>query len=288
MFEEMKNAMWRVFCGLTFCFLLIASSLAGTSPASAQTSTPVPTTTAPATPADVALEPITEPWVDPEDTLGDAFMVSIEFDPVASEIEGSTQLAPGEFKLLPADVALTDFYAELYYLTPALPEGGEFSVGFCFWVDPTGNCYSITIQADGAGNAIFGSGYLPAVGQGDYRALAMTSTLAQLPMDPTPGAENFLGVVVYHGYAILTGNDFDVVAMVALPDAAIAGKVKAEIGFVDWGQLPNAAPLDVTITEMDVWDLSSGMTPVFDFLDEPTATPAPMKPLGGVGNGPGN
>ena len=107
-------------------------------------------------------------------------------------------------------------------------------------------------------------------------------------MDPTPGAENFLGVVVYKGYAILTGNDFDVLAMVALPDAAVAGKVKAQIGFVDWGQLPDAAPIDVTITELDVWDLSSGMTPVFDLIDEPTATPAPAKPLGGVGTEPGN
>jgi hypothetical protein len=287
MFEEMKSTMWRVFCGIACCFLLIASSLAGTSPASAQTSTPVPTTTAATPPADIALEPITEPWMDPDDTLGDALMVSIEFDPVASEIEGSTQLAPGEFKLLPADVALTDFYAELYYLTPTLPEGAAFSVGFCFWVDPAGNCYDVTIEADGAGNAIFGSGYLPAVGQGDYQALTMTSTLLELPMDPTPGAENFLGVVVYHGYAILTGNDFDVLAMVALPDAAMAGKVKAQIGFVDWGQLPNAAPIAVTITELDVWDLSSGMTPVFDVLDEPTATPAPAKPLGGVTTEPG-
>ncbi len=280
--------MSRLCCGFVFCFLLIATSLAGTIPASAQTTTPVSPTTASTPPADVAVEPITEPWIDPEDTLGDAFMVSIDFDPVASQIQGSTQLAPGEFKLLPADVALTDFYAELYYLTPVLPEGGEFSVGFCFWVDAAGNCYDITIQADGDGNAIFGFGYLPAVGQGEYQSLVMTSTLAEIPMDPTPGAENFLGVVVYHGYAILTGNDYDVLAMVALPDAAIAGKVKAQIGFVDWGQLPNAAPLDVTITEMGVWDLSSGMTPVFDFLDEPTPTPAPAKPLGGVGNGPGN
>jgi hypothetical protein len=107
-------------------------------------------------------------------------------------------------------------------------------------------------------------------------------------MDPTPGAENTLSVVVYDGYAILSGNDFDVIAMIALPDDALAGTVKAQIGYVDWGLPANTGPLSVTITEMDVWDLSSGMTPVFDWLDEPTATPAPSKPLGGMGTGPGN
>jgi hypothetical protein len=260
--------------------LLIASSLAGTSPALAQTSTP--TTSTPAAESDVSgWEPITEPWVDPDDTLGDAFFVSLETDPAASEIEGTTQLQPGEFKLLPADVALTDFYAELYYLTPDLPEGGEFSVGFCFWVDADGGCYDIVIQVDTEGNAIVGSGFMPAVGQGDYRAMTMTTTLAAPQMDPTPGAENTLSVVVYDGYAILSGNDFDAIAMIALPDDALAGKVKAQIGFVDYGIPANTLPLSVTITELDVWDLSSGMTPVYDWLeDEGTPTPASGKPLG--------
>jgi hypothetical protein len=287
MFEEIKNTMWRVCCGLVFCFLLIASSLAGTAPVSAQTSTPTPAT--PAAESDVSgWEPITEPWVNPDDTLTDAFFVSLESDPVASEIEGSTELQPDEYKLLPADVALTDFYAELYYLTPTLPEGGEFSVGFCFWVDADGGCYDIVLQVDASGNAIVGSGFMPGVGQGDYHAMTMTTTLAAPQMDPTPGAENTLSVVVYDGYAILSGNDFDVIAMIALPDDALAGKVKAQIGYVDWGLPANTGPLSVTITEMDVWDRSSGMTPVFDWLDEPTATPAPSKPLGGMGTGPGN
>ncbi|HET9662070.1 MAG TPA: hypothetical protein VFP05_17220 [Thermomicrobiales bacterium] len=278
--------MWRVLCGFVFCFLLIASSLTGVSPALAQTSTP--TTATPAEESDVSgWEPITEPWVDPDDTLGDAFFVSLESDPVASEIEGTTQLQPDEYKLLPADVALTDFYAELYYLTPALPEGGEFSVGFCFWVDANGGCYDIVIQVDTEGNAIVGSGFMPAVGQGDYRAMTMTTTLAAPQMDPTPGAENTLSVVVYDGYAILSGNDFDVIAMVALPDDALAGKVKAQIGFVDWGLAANTPPLSVTITDLEVWDLSSGMTPIYDWLDEPAATPAPGKPLGTEATDPG-
>lgn len=272
--------MWRALCGLVFCFLLIVSPLAGTSPAFAQTSPPPATTSGSETDA-VAWEPITEPWVDPDDSLTDAFFVSLESDPVASEIEGTTQLQPDEYKLLPADVALTEFYAELYYLTPDLPEGGEFSVGFCFWVDADGGCYDVVIQVDAAGNAIVGSGFLPAVGQGDYRPMTMTAPLAAPQMDPTPGAENTLSIAVYDGYAILSGNDFDVIALIALPDDALAGKVKAQIGFVDWGLPAGTPPLSVTITDLAVWDLSAGMTPVYDGLEnEDNPTPEPSKPLG--------
>lgn len=274
--------MLRVFGGLVFCFVLIASSLAGTSPALAQTAPPA--TATPASDTDVVeMEPITDPWVDPEDALGDAFFASLESDPVASEIEGSTQLQPDEFKLLPADVALTDFYAELYYLTPTLPDGGEFSVGFCFWVDADGGCYDVVIQVDSAGNAIVGSGFMPAVGQGEYRAMTLTTTLAEPQMDPTPGAENSLSLMVYEGYAILSGNNFDAIALIALPDDALAGKVKAQIGFVDYGVPAGTGPLEVTITELDVWDLSSGMTPAFDSPDEGPPTVVPAKPLGNEG-----
>ncbi len=268
--------MWRVLCGFVLGCSLLASSLAGVSPAFAQDSTSVP---APGVAADASgMEPITEPWVDPDATLDDAFGVSIEFDPVATGIEGTTQLQPGEFKLLPADVALADFYAEVSFQTPAIPEGGQFSVGFCFWVDTAGNCYDVYLQFDTEGNAFVGSGYLPI--QDDYRSLTVTGTLAALPADPTPGVENVLGIAVYHGYAILAGNDFDALVAIALPDAALAGKVKAQIGFVDGGSTANGAPLPVTITDLEVWDLSSGLAPAFDWTDDPTPAAPSMKPMG--------
>ncbi len=264
--------MRRVLFGFVLLFALIVSPLAGMLPASAQEATPTTTSSAQADAPEMV--PITDPWVDPVATLDDAFFFSIENDPVASEISGTTELQVGEYQFLPADVALADFYTELYYDAPALPEGSDFAVGFCFWVEVDGSCYDIGVQSDAAGNTSVISGYAPAVG--DYQLLVTTTSLADSGVDPTPGAENYLGLVVYEGYAILEGNNYEILAVIALPDAAVAGKVKAQIGFVDRGLPANTPPLSVTIGELMVWDLSAGVTPVFAVSEEgtPTAEPA--------------
>ena len=121
-FEEFEYCYALLF-GLVLLFSLIVSPLAGMSPASAQETTP--TAPSSAQPDDVDMVPITDPWVDPTATLDDAFFLSFEEEPLASEISGTTALQPGEYQFLPADVALTEFYAELYYETPALPDGAS-------------------------------------------------------------------------------------------------------------------------------------------------------------------
>lgn len=261
--------MRRLVFGFVSFLMLCSVSLAGHAPALAQQPTPsVQSTSAPGTGATV---PITDPRVDPMGTLDDAFFVSMENDSIVPAVDGSTELQPGEFKLLPTEVAVEEFYAELYFVTPTIPEGGEFSVGFCFWVDVAGNCYDIYLQTDADGNTFAGMGYSPAAG--DYVMMMQTSLLADEAIDPAPGAQNWIDIVVYDGYVILEGNTFEPLAVMALPDAAVAGQVKAQIGFVDYGLPVGTAPLAVELTDFAVWDLSAGVTPAWDDSPGVTATP---------------
>jgi hypothetical protein len=277
----------RALVGFVLFFALFVAPLAGSLPVSAQTPTP----TAQSTPAsgESGMVPITDPRVDPLGTVEDAFFLTLENDSIVPAVDGTTALQPGEFKLLPSDVAVTEFYAEFYFVMPVLPEASEFQVGFAFWFDAAGNYYDFYLQTDPAGNTYTGVGYSPI--DGDYQILMQTSLLAEGAIDATPGAENSIDLVVYDGYAIIEGNSIEPLAMFALPNAAVPGKVKAQIGFQDYGLPAGAGPLSVTISDFAVWDLSGGMTPSFDDIFSETATPeagfgtseTPVPALGATG-----
>ena len=92
------------------------------------------------------------------------------------------------------------------------------------------------------------------------------------------GAENFLSLAVYHGVAILSGNDFEVAATVDLGDVIGTGDVQAEVGFLA-DDTTTTQTLPVSLSDFSVWDISSGV--VEDFLTD--VTPSPAEPTQAAG-----
>lgn len=223
-----------------------------------------------------------DPNVDPAATLVDAFNVSLYAPPLVADLSGAADVTINNVRTLPAGVQVADFYAEFHFTTPQVPAGTYYLVGFCFWVDPAGNCYDIFVQDDGTGVSKWGYGFDSA---GEGYDIIETGDLAAGTINPTPGEDNFLSITVYQGVAILSGNTFGVAAVIPLQGTPVAGDVKAELGFI---QMASAAPSAVNTLAMDisffaVWDLSSGQVPSPDSVPTetpsaplPTATTAPL------------
>ena len=220
----------------------------------------LPPTTEPTSDASAATTPFHDPSVDPTGVLNDAFGVSLRSEPVVSELESSAPIPSNGITMLPAQVALADFYTELYYTAPAVPANSSFIVGFCFWTDAAGNCTDIYLQSSGSGTPTWGYGY--AAADGSYQSLQT----GNLPVDatkPSPGEQNFLGLTVYQGYAILTSNTFEADVVIPLEGTLVAGDVIAEAGFINGAAASGpASTLTVEIVDFAVWDLSSGTVPV--------------------------
>jgi hypothetical protein len=219
--------------------------------------------------------PIADPNVDPDGTLGDAFTISLEQPPVVSGLGEDRTLDLGALAMQPAGVQLADFYAELYFTTPALPPDTSYLIGFCFWTDQSGNCYDLYIQDMGAGAARWGYGYDQL--DAEYQSLQV-GDMPEGSLDPAPGATNFLSLTVYQGVAILSGNTFSAGAVVTLESDPVAGDVNAETAFLDLSSTAETPPLTVSISDFAVWDLSSGMVPVVEdtsaVATQPTHDPA--------------
>src|SRR5215218_583457 len=155
----------------------------------------VPTVAAPA-PTEAAgstLVPMTDPNVDPNGALSDAFMVSLYAEPVVADLGGAADVNIDNVRTLPAGVQLADFYAELHFTTPQVPAGTSYLVGFCFWVDPAGDCYDIYVQDDGTGISTWGYGN-DLAGEG-YETI-QTGSVEPGTIDPAVGADNFLSITV--------------------------------------------------------------------------------------------
>lgn len=224
-------------------------------------------------------EAITDPAVDPEGTLSDAFAVSLETAPVVSDLSGSAVVESGNTYSLPAGVEVADFYAEIYFTTPDLQPGGSYLVGFCFWVDADGNCYDVYLRDAGGGNVIWSAGYFPAAGS--YQVL-QSGSMPPGSVDPTVGATNFLSLTVYQGIAILSGNSFAADAVIPLQGTPIAGDVKSEIGFRDETRPDSTATLSISASDFAVWDLSSGTVPALSETSA-VATELPAAPAASSG-----
>jgi hypothetical protein len=209
--------------------------------------------------------PITDPRVDPDGTLADAFIYSLMADPVGGPLQANDNLATGDFKYLSSGVQVSDFYAELYYVTPPAAPAGSWAVGFSFWDDGQGNSYDLFIQANN-GTAKWGFGQSV---NNSYSVL-QSGELPAGAVDFTVGTENFLSLAVYQGVAMLSGNEFNLDTTVEVAATSGSGDVQAEVGFLAT-DTTTTQTLPVSLSDFAVWDISSGM--VGDILAGETATP---------------
>lgn len=229
---------------------------------------------------------ITDPRVDPEATLNDAFMVALSTAPTAGPLAVDADLPAGQFQNLSSGVQLSDFYATFSFTTPPATPADTWWAGFVFWVDGQGNAYDLAIRAkDGAAEWVLGK---------SSSGISIVVKLGDLPpgtVDFTPGADNDVSIVVYQGVAILSGNQALLDVTVDL-DAALgarsSGDVVAEFGFQP-DTTSTTQTLPVSLSDFMVWDLSSGTVGnIFDVLtpspeDQPTQaaimpTPVPAQP----------
>jgi hypothetical protein len=216
------------------------------------------------TTAQDGMTPITDPRVDPQGTLDDALWVAITEDPSASQLAGSADLG-NEFRNMPANVALSDFYSELYFTTPPQYPVGTWAVGFGFWADAAGNFYDVFMQVDnGVATWNLGQG----TAGGGYQVL-QSGPLAAGALDLTPGAVNNLTFMVYQGVAILSGNAYGLDAVIELPALPITGDVFVEVGFSP-ANPAEPATLPMSVSDFSVWDMSDGM--VLNVLDIPSGS----------------
>ncbi len=209
---------------------------------------------------------LTDPRVDPNGTLSDALVISLLGTPAAGPSQASDTLTSPDFKYLSSGVNLSDFYATMLYTAPAGPVAGSWSYGFVFWDDGQGNSYDVFIQANN-GAAKWGFGQQTPAG---YNIL-QSGDLAAGAVDFTPGAQNYIGLVVSQGVAILTGNDFGLAATIET-GATGSGDVSAEVGFLaDDGA--STTTLSVTLSSFSVFDLSpAAVAAVFGAADTTPVT----------------
>lgn len=192
---------------------------------------------------------LTDPRVDPNGTLSDALVISLLGTPAAGPSQASDTLTSPDFKYLSSGVNLADFYATMLYTAPSAPVAGSWSYGFAFWDDGQGNSYDVFIQAKN-GAAKWGFGQQTAAG---YNIL-QSGDLAAGAVDFTPGAQNYIGLVVANGVAVLTGNDLELATTIDT-GATGSGDVSAEVGFLaDDGAATTTLP--VSLSGFSVYDLS--------------------------------
>jgi hypothetical protein len=169
---------------------------------------------------------------------------------------------------------VSDFYAELYYITPPSTPAGSWAVGFSFWDDGQGNSYDLFVQANN-GTAKWGFGQSV---NNSYSVL-QSGDLSAGGVDFTVGAENFLSLAVYQGVAMLSGNELNLDATVEVAATSGSGDVQAEVGFLAT-DTTTTQTLPVSLSDFAVWDISSGV--VGDLFAEETATPG-TQPTQAVG-----
>jgi len=227
----------------------------------------------PTTPGDTGTGAgLTDPRVDPDGTLTDALVISLLATPVGGPLRADDTLVSSDFKFLSSGVDLSELYTSLSFVTPPAV-AGSWIVGFAFWVDGQGGYTDVYIQATN-GTAKWAYGQGTASG---YQIL-QSGDLAPGAVDFTPGAENYIGLVVAQGMAILTGNDMNLAASVDLGGATGSGDVQGEVGFR--ADDPNAGlTLPVSLSAFRVWDLSPAAVAAVFASEEPTEVPAaPTQP----------
>jgi hypothetical protein len=214
------------------------------------------------------LVPYTDPAVDPAETQAEAFFMSLEQAPVYESNGATGDLTSGSPQFLSAGVNLTDFYAELYYLTPPTDPAGTWTFGFCFWADANGNCYDFFVSTNGS-QMLWGLGVWSPSGY----EIVQSGPLPAEAIDLTPGAENEVTVAIYKGIAMLSTNTFELDATFAVPGQPFGGDVKAAVGYIAAVETETRT-LPVSITYVGIWDMSSGTYPDILAVTETPVDPA--------------
>lgn len=190
-----------------------------------------------------------DPLFDPLASIVQAAIRSVFVPPVAGPTGGTVDLNPNDGAGLPLEVQVTDFYAELTFVTPQSTPSGLWLYGFCFWTDPAGNCTDLFIQSNGSA-AKWGLGSFPA--NGDYTLLDAGDMPAG-SVDLTPGAENQMALLVYDGSAILAANG-QVAASFPLNGQPLAGDVVERIEF-SANDPAGTQTLTMATHDVAVWDM---------------------------------
>ncbi len=173
----------------------------------------------------------------------------IDNPPTAGPFSAAADLVDGDEKFMTADVVVTNFYAEVGFVMPVNPPPGYWAIGFCFWVDPQGNCYSAFVGTDG-GSAQWFAVHNPATGSLQSIASGPLSN-----MDFAPGAVNYFGLLVSGNEAVVTMNSYGVAGSFSLPGQPLPGDVRLDISFSDDPDA-DSRPLHLETRDFMVWDLS--------------------------------
>ena len=206
--------------------------------------------------------PITDPRVDPQGTLDDALWVALAVDPSANQLAGTANLG-SEFRTMPANVALSDFYAEMYFTIPhnnrrAPGRLDSVSGPMPLATSTTSTCRWKTATRPGI-----------SVREHPVAAIRCCNPAASAGARSYARRRQQPDFMVYQGVAILSGNDFGLDAVVELPTAPTTGDVFVEVGFTPANPVETAT-LPMSVSDFSVWDMSAGM--VLDVLDIPSGS----------------
>ncbi|MGD9713320.1 MAG: hypothetical protein AB7V46_14800, partial [Thermomicrobiales bacterium] len=169
--------------------------------------------------------------------------------PNIGPIAGTADMIDGDEKFMNAGVTLANFYTEVTFVMPTNPPAGFWAVGFCFWLDPQGNCYSAFVGTNGASAqwlAVFdpASGGLQSISSGPLPTINLT-----------PGAMNTFGLLVSGTQATVTMNSTAAAGTFTLPVQPVPGDVRLSISYsadVDG----STVPLRIETQGFSVWDIS--------------------------------
>ncbi len=202
---------------------------------------------------------------------------AVTVGPVAGPFVEDVMLTNGALRVLPAGVDVSNFHTEVRFVVPVDAPPGAWSIGFCFWVDPAGNCYDLFVSSDGA-TAEWA--YARSAPTGESEVLESGPITG---LDLTPGISNFIGLSVVDDTGILIVNSPEPAVSFAIDSPGGTGDI------VRWLAFEAADPADtrsftMSTDEFSVWDLS-GMpplsgepaepaeaTPEAEVTEEPTAT----------------
>ncbi|HET9662074.1 MAG TPA: hypothetical protein VFP05_17240 [Thermomicrobiales bacterium] len=214
--------------------------------------------------------------VEPDSVLADALFVSHFGDPNTIPLNASADLPSGEFQYMSSGVHLSEFFADAAFVTPPSTPIGSWTIGFAFWDgdDQSGSPSDFFMQArDGVARWGFGQKI-----DGTYRILQQ-GNLAPGAIDFTPGARNFMSLVVAQGFAILCGDDRTIVATVDLGGATGLGDVEIEAEY-QADDPATTQTLPAEIPGFVVWDLSpEAMAAAAANATTPTPTEPAQNPI---------
>ena len=174
---------------------------------------------------------------------------AITTGPVAGPFVADVTLTNGALQILPAGVQVSNFHTEVRFVVPVDAPPGSWSIGFCFWVDPAGNCYDVYVRTDGTTTEWV---YSRTEANGTAEVLE-SGPLAGL--DLTPGASNFIGLSIVGETGNIIVNGPEPAATFAVEGPAATGDVTRWLSFTA-ADSADTRSFVVSTDEFSVWDLA--------------------------------